>query len=47
MLEVENVKTKAGKADIENMYIELLEAIREEYVMLKELSLKPESKKIF
>ena len=30
-LEAKNVKTKAEKADIEDMYIELLEAIREEY----------------
>src|SRR4051794_9436425 len=30
-LEAGNVKTKAEKADIEDMYIELLEAIREEY----------------
>jgi hypothetical protein len=30
-LEAKNAKTKADNADIENMYIELLEAIREEY----------------
>ncbi len=31
-LEAKNVKTKAEKADIEDMYIELLEVIREEYI---------------
>ena len=30
-LEAKNVNTKAEKADIEDMYMELLEAIREEY----------------
>ena len=31
-LKAKNVKTKAEKADIEDMYIELLEVIREEYI---------------